>query len=193
MPSNFQVPHLDYVRSKDPRLAEAFQAVQDAVNTMADQTGSVPQGLPVTPGAPLSMNVTAAGGVFDIAVQDSEPASTGVAPDYFLEYSPTPNFLAPTVVHLGPARNHRANLGNQTLYWRTYKQYGRASQPSAPTYFGNAQTPTAVAGGGAISGPNLLPSAGSGTAPTSGTQGGSGYGKLPVRIGIAQKPGLTPA
>lgn len=183
MSSSFQVPHLDYLRQKEPRLAEAFEALQGALNTLANQTGLVPQGDPVTPPAPVGINVTAAGGIFDIAIEDNNPATLGVAPDYFVEYSLTASFNQPIVIHLGPARNHRSNLGNQTLYWRAYSQNGRASQPSKPVYFGSSLAPTPVVGGGATAGPNPLPSNGSGTAPTSGTQGGSGYGRLPVRQG----------
>lgn len=183
MSSSFQVPHLDYLRQKEPRLAEALQSVQDALNTLANQTGSAPQGSPVTPSTPTAISVTAAGGIFDIAIQDNNPSNLGVGPDYFLEYSLTASFAQPVVIHLGPARNHRANLGNQTLYWRAYSQNGRASQPSAPVYFGTVTNPTPVVGGGATVGPNLLPSNGSGTAPTTGLQGGAGYGRLPVRQG----------
>lgn len=186
---NFQIPNLPYHQQKDPRLGETLQAIQDAFNTMAQQAGISAQGQQITPTPPQQLNVTAAGGVYDIQIQDNAPSQTGIAPDYFLEYSTTPGFVAPVVVHLGPARNHRVTLGNQTLYWRTYSQFGRASQPSSPTYFGTAQTPTPVAGGGTITGPNIQPSTGSGTAPTSGTRGGSGYGIQPVR---AAKPGALP-
>lgn len=187
MPSNFQVKNLDYLRGQDPRLAEALQSLQDAVNTMATQTGAAPQGPPSTPATPSALNVTAAGGIFDIAITDNNPSQSGVAPDYFLEYSTQASFQQPVVIHLGPARNHRATLGNQTLYWRAYSQVGRSSPPSPPVYFGGPR-PIPVIGGGASFGPNPLPSQGSGTAPTSGLQGGSGYGILPARKGISQQP-----
>jgi hypothetical protein len=178
---NLQIPHLDIISQRDPLLGEALRAFQTSLNTVASQTGATAQGIQSTPNAPSQLNVTAAGGIFDVAIQDNLPSQVGVAPDYFLEYSLTPNFIAPIVIHLGPARNHRANLGNQTLYWRTYSQNGRASQPSGKTYFGPFSAPTPVVGGGSITGPNPLASAGSGTAPTNGTRGGSGYGVLPVR------------
>ncbi len=178
---NLQIPNLDIITKRDPFLGEALKALQTGLNTVATQTGATPQGVQSTPNAPSQLTVTAAGGIFDIAIEDNLPSQVGIAPDYFLEYSLTPNFIAPVVIHLGPARNHRANLGNQTLYWRAYSQNGRASQPSRKTYFGPQPSPTPVVGGGSISGPNPLASAGSGTAPTNGTRGGSGYGVLPVR------------
>ncbi len=179
--SNLQIPRLDILTQRDPMLGEALRALQDSLNTVAAQTGATAQGTQSTPNAPAQLNVTSAGGIFDIAIQDNLPSQIGIAPDYFLEYSLTPNFSTPTQIHLGPARNHRATLGNQTLYWRCYSQYGRASQPSEKTYFGTILDPKPVVGGGSITGPNLLASAGSGTAPTNGTRGGSGYGVLPVR------------
>ena len=178
---NFQVPNLEYLRAKDPRLAEVFDSIQNALNNIATQTGAVPQGPASTPSAPSGLNVTAAQGIFDIAITDNEPSQSNIAPDYFLEYSTTQSFQQPTVIHLGPSRNWRGTLGNQTLYWRTYKQVGRGSQPSRPIYFGGPAQPVAVIGGGASSGPTPLPSQGSGTASTNGLQGGVGYGKLPVR------------
>jgi hypothetical protein len=189
--ANLQLPHIDYLRQKDPRLAESLQAVQDAINQMALQTASSPSGPMPTPVKPTSLQVSASGGIFDIAIADNNPANSKLAPDYFLEYSTSPSFFQPTVIHLGPARNHRANLGNQTLYWRAYAQHGRSSQPSEPVYFGSQTAPTGVAGGGATAGPTPLTSTGSGTAPANGLQGGSGYGRLPVRNPSIKTPPIA--
>ena len=188
MPSFFELPNLDYLGQKDPRLAETLKAVRDALNNVAQQTGSIPVGLPSKPPSPSALNVTAAGGIFDMAISDNNPANSGIAPDYFIEYSLTQSFAQPVVIHLGPARNHRANLGNQTLYFRAYSQIGRASPPSDPIYMGPQAQPTPIIGGGATSGPTPLGSTGSGTAPTNGTEGGSGYGKLAIRQ--PGRPGL---
>jgi hypothetical protein len=189
--ANLQLPHIDYLRQKDPRLAEALQKVQDAINQMALQTASSPSGPMPTPAQPTSLSVNASGGIFDIAITDNNPANSKLAPDYFLEYSTTSNFAQPTVIHLGPARNHRVNLGNQVLYWRAYAQHGRSSDPSPPVYFGSQVTPTPVAGGGAAAGPAPQASNGSGTAPTSGLRGGSGYGTLPVRAPSIKAPPIA--
>ena len=180
---NFQITNLPYHAKDDPRLAESFQQIQDAINNLAQQTASVPVGQQAAPSAPSALSVTGSGGIFDIQIQDNNPANTGIAPDYFLEYSTTPGFTpsATIQVHIGPVRNTRLSLGNQTLYWRVYSQNGRASQTSGKTYFGSQSSPTPVAGGGAISGPAIQPSAGSGTGPTTGQAPGVGYGILPVR------------
>jgi hypothetical protein len=178
---NFQPTNMDVIRQMSPQLADSIQALADALNNVSRQTGAEPQGTPQPPAAPSVLNVTSAGGIFDIQILDNSPANSGVAPDYYLEYSTTPNFAAPIVVPLGPTRNWRRNLGNQTLYWRAYTQIGRASQPSPATYFGPINAPTPVVGGGAVTGPVPLPSAGSGTSPTNGLKGGAGYGALPVR------------
>lgn len=180
---NFQFTHLDYLTQQDPRLGETFKQLQDVINNISQQTASVPQGQQTPPAPPSSLAVVASGGIFDIAIQDNNPSVTGIAPDYFLEYSTTPGFQTPVQIHLGPARNHRVTLGNQTLYWRSYSQYGRASAASGKVYFGNAGAPTPVVGGGAIAGPTVQASAGSGTGPTSGYDGGNGYGVPSTRGG----------
>lgn len=187
MPPQLQLQHLDYLTNKDPRLGEAFKQIQAVLNNMAAQTATAPEGLPDPPAPPSAIRVTAAGGIFDVAIDDNNPAQTGIAPDYYVEYSTTPSFNQPTVIYLGPTRNWRRSLGNVTLYFRSYGQFGRASQPSAPIYFGSAETPTPVVGGGAVSGPTPQPSTGSGTAPTSGQGGGSGYGRKSVRNNPAQR------
>lgn len=176
---NFAVPNISYIQQKDPRYAEALKAIEQAINNVATQTASSAQGPQATSPTPAALNVTAAQGVYDIAITDNAPIQRGV--EYFLEYSQTPSFNQPTVIHLGTTRNHRVFLGNQNLYWRAYSQYGPAAGPSKPVYFGNANSPTPVVGGGAITGPVPLASQGSGTAPTNGLQGGAGYGYSPTR------------
>lgn len=135
----------------------------------------------VTPAPPRisSLSVTAANGIYDIAIQDNNPVQRGI--EYFLEYSLTANFAQPTVIHLGATRNERRYLGNLTLYWRGYSQYP-TSPPSPVVYFGSASAPTPVVGGGSA-GPAPQPSNGSGTAPGNGLSGGQGYGSQPNRGG----------
>lgn len=176
--ADLNLQHLPYLSDKDPRLGETLQQLQTALNNMAKQGALSADGNLPAPAQPTQLNVMSAGGIFDIAITDNNPANTSLAPEYFLEYSTTVAFNAPTQVHLGPARNYRATLGNQTLYWRCYSQYGRASNPSPFTYFGSAANPTPVVGGGAVTGPNPLPSQGSGTGPTNGLTGGVGYGNI---------------
>ncbi len=176
---NFQLKNLDHItKNVDVRLGETLQQLQAAINAISQQTASVPEGQQNVPAAPSSLTVTAAGGIFHIVIQDNNPSQVGLAVDYFVEYSTTSGFQNPHPIHLGPSRDTRQNLGNQTLYWRCYAQYSRASQVSAYTYYGS---PSAVVGGGAVSGPSIPQPAGSGTSPSSGFNAGYGWGKLSTR------------
>ena len=84
---NFQVPNLEYLRAKvDPKLGEALTAIQLALNNVGQQSATSPQSQHQPPTQPASLNVTAAGGIFDVAIQDNAPNSTGLAVEYFLEY-----------------------------------------------------------------------------------------------------------
>jgi hypothetical protein len=134
-------------------------------------TGVDPSGSIAAPSPIGSLNVTAADGIFDLAITDNSTLHRGIF--YFAESDTTPAFQQPYVHFLGSSRNLRVALGNQTLYWRAYSQY-LGSETSQPVAFGTP--PTAVAGGGAAAGPALQPSNGSGTA--SGSQGGSGFGQV---------------
>jgi hypothetical protein len=165
------LPQLKHIESADPRLHDALHRIVTAVNNLGRGVGVDPAGATAPPAAIAAVSVTAANGIFDIAITDNSPLVRGI--QYFVESDSTPGFTQPHVYSLGPSRNARFALGNLTLYWRGYSQY-LGSAPSAPVAFGNP--PTAVAGGGAA-GPAPQPSAGSGTAPGSGQQGGSGFGK----------------
>lgn len=162
------------------QLYETIKALEDAVNTVATYSAISVVGPQVTPPQPVSLSVKAANGIFDVQIQDNHPAKVGLTPEYFVEYATDAGFSAPIVKHLGPSRNWRTSLGNQTLFWRVYSQYGRSSATSVHTYFGTTGTPTPVVGGGSA-GPTIQTSAGSGTNPTSGLGGGVGYGRIPTR------------
>jgi hypothetical protein len=166
-----QLPQLKSVESGDPKLYTALKSIVDAVNNLGRGTGVDPSGGIVPPNAPAAISVTAADGIFDIAITDNSPLVRGI--NYFLESDASPGFTQPHVYPLGPSRNARLTLGNLTLYWRAYSQYA-GSDPSPLTTFGNP--PTAVVGGGS-SGPAQQPSQGSGTAAGNGQEGGSGFGK----------------
>src|SRR3984885_6560672 len=164
------LPQLTHVESSDPRLADSLRRIVDAVNTLGVGTGVDPAGSTQAPTPIASLNVIAANGIFDIALTDNSPITRGIS--YFVESDITPGFNQPHVYSLGPSRNLRVSLGNQTLYWRAYSQY-LGSDPSTPVAFGTP--PTAVVGGGAVTGPQMQPSSGSGTA--AGDEGGSGFGQ----------------
>jgi len=169
------LPQLQHVESTDPRLADSLRRIVDAVNNLARGTGVDPAGATAPPAPLANVHVTAADGIFDVAITDNSPLVRGI--NYFVESDVTPGFNQPHVYSLGPSRNLRIALGNLTLYWRGYSQYP-GSQPSTPVTHGNP--PAAVTGGG-LSGPALQPSSGSGTASGTGQQGGSGFGKEQFR------------
>ena len=163
------IPQLARLKTADPYLYESLRQIVSAVNALGRATGVDPAGSIELPAPIGGLTVTAADGIFDVAITDNSPVHRGVF--YFAESDTSSSFIAPRVHFLGCSRNLRLALGNVTLYWRAYSQY-LGSLPSPPVTFGSP--PTAVAGGGS-NGPALLPSAGSGTAQAQ--QGGSGFGR----------------
>jgi hypothetical protein len=166
-----KIGQLAQIKSDSPYVYEALTQIVNAVNSVGRATGVDPSGT-IDPPAPIgSLSVTAADGIFDLAITDNSWVHRGIF--YFAESDSTPAFSQPCVHFLGSSRNLRVALGNQTLYWRAYSQY-LGSDPSEPVTFGTPAT--AVTGGGTATGPQLQPSTGSGTAP--GTAGGSSFGQL---------------
>lgn len=165
-----KIAQLAQIKSESPYVYEALTQIVNGVNAVGRATGVDPSGSIAAPSPIGSLNVLAAGGIFDLAITDNSTIHRGIF--YFAESDTTPAFHRPYVHFLGSSRNLRVALGNQTLYWRAYSQY-LGSETSPPVTFGNP--PTAVAGGGASAGPALQPSSGSGTA--SGSEGGSGFGQ----------------
>ena len=165
-----QVPQLKKLQYDEPYLYEALKKIVGAINALNQRIG-IDATAPVAPPPPISkLSVVAADGIFDIAITDHAPVGHGIF--YFAESDTSPAFPRPQVYFLGPSRNLRIQLGNQTLYWRAYSQYF-TSPPSAPVTLGSP--PTAVVGGGSA-GPAPQPSAGSGTAGPEA--GGSGFGGI---------------
>lgn len=166
------------------KLYEALSDVQQNQNTIAQQVNGSVAGNPKPPAAINSLNVTAQDGIFDAKITDNSDTSRGV--NYFIEHSPTPNFSAPHLIHLGTSRNWRGALGNQTLHFRAYSSFP-TSGASSHVYHGSAAAPTPVTGGG-VSGPPMQSSSGGGTAATNGTQGGHGFGPVPFRSTTGKPP-----
>jgi hypothetical protein len=167
------IPQLAQIKARDPYLYESLKQVVSAINALGRATGVDPAGSIAQPAPIGSISVTAADGIFDIAITDNSPVHRGIF--YFAESDTSPAFPAPRVYFLGCSRNLRIALGNRTLYWRGYSQY-IGSLPSPPVTFGSP--PAALTGGGSA-GPALQPSSGSGTATAQ--QGGSGFGINPAR------------
>ena len=168
-----KVPQLARVKGEAPYVYEALTHIVSAVNQLGRATGVDPSGTIAAPETIGSISVTAADGIFDVAITDNSQVHRGIF--YFAESDTSPAFIAPHVHFLGSSRNLRSALGNQTLYWRAYSQY-LGSDPSPPVTFGTP--PAAVSGGGTSAGPALQASSGSGTA--AGDSGGSGFGRLAV-------------
>jgi hypothetical protein len=164
-----KIGQIAQIKNESPYTYEALTQIVNAVNSLGRATGVDPSGT-IAPPAPIGrLSVTAADGIFDLAITDNSSVHRGIF--YFAESDITPAFSQPRVHFLGSSRNLRLALGNQTLYWRAYSQY-LGSDPSEPVTFGTPAT--GVTGGGAGAGPALQGSTGSGTA--SGSEGGSGFG-----------------
>jgi hypothetical protein len=162
---------------KSPETAQALDDICSQFENVCKQVNASPIGVTNPPPAPTSLTVTAAQGIFDAKITDNNPVSRGV--NYFLEHSLSPSFNAPTTIDIGQSRNHRASLGNQTLYWRAHSSYPTSSR-SGHAYHGTQTNPIAVVGGGASTGPVLQSSSGSGT--SSGASGSDGaFGNNPTR------------
>jgi hypothetical protein len=166
-----KIPQLAQIKSESPYVYEALTQLVNGVNAVGRATGVDPSGSIAAPSPIGSLNVTAADGIFDLAITDNSTLHRGIF--YFAESDATPAFHQPYVHFLGSSRNLRVMLGNRTLYWRAYSQY-LGSETSQPVAFGSP--PAAVTGGGTLAGPALQPSSGSGTA--SGSEGGSGFGQV---------------
>src|SRR5579863_1370235 len=153
-----KIGQLAQIKGGSPYVYEALTQLVYAVNAVGRATGVDPSGSIAAPSPIGSLNVTAADGIFDLAITDNSTLNRGIF--YFAESDTTPAFSQPYVHFLGSSRNLRVALGNQTLYWRAYSQY-LGSETSEPVTFGSP--PTAVTGGGTAAGPALQPSSGSGS------------------------------
>lgn len=158
------LPELEYIRSKDARLADALQKILDEVNLTQKGTGVAPAGRLPAPPTLGGISVTAAGGTFDVQLTDKAATLPGVT--YFVEYDTSPQFSNAYVVPLGVARNRHITLGNGTYYWRAYSQNVGGVQSPIVVFGGT--TPTGVAGGGAVVGPAPQTTQGSGTSQAPG-------------------------
>src|SRR5262249_23740881 len=115
------IPQLAQIKGRDPYLYESLTHIVRALNRLGRATGVDPSGDIGAPAAIGRLEVSAANGIFDLAITDNSAVSRGIF--YFLESDTTPGFTAPHVYFLGSSRNLRVLLGNQTLYWRGYSQY----------------------------------------------------------------------
>jgi len=171
------IPNLEQIRDENPYTYEAMKKIVAAVNALARTAGLDPEGNAAAPAAIGSVGVSAANGMFDVAIVDKSPVRKAI--HYFLEYDTQASFPNPRPIYLGPTRNISVFLGNQTLYFRAYSQY--LGSPISPKItYGNP--PTAVTGGGPAPAPPQPPQ-GSG-----GAGGGPGFGEDPDAGLLGRKP-----
>lgn len=162
-------------------LAVILERLVNGINNLGTNIGADPTQTLAAPPPVQKLNVKASGGVVHATIDDANAIKRSL--HYFVEYSTSPTFLQPHVVHLGASRSMPPlNLpaldddGNpQQFYFRAYSQYP-GGDPGVAMHYGGT-TPTAVDPGGTMQ-LSLLPSTGSGTAQASGQQGGSGFGKV---------------
>lgn len=149
--ARFQVPNKAYLRKDDSKYGAAIQALEDAVNRVADQANVDPSGAEVQAPQPISkISVIESGGIHDIQLTDNSPAYAGIR--YAADYSQTPDFRNYHTIDMGTSQNHRANLGSGKYYWRASSSYHVAT-PSSPVYHGGA-IPAAL-GSGDYAGPDM--------------------------------------
>lgn len=164
-----------FILSKHPEIAEALDEIMRNFSQVMDHTNTTARGGAAPPPPVSAISVDAKEGIFDVSITDnSSSVSRGI--NYFLEYSTSPQFEAPTVVDLGASRNWRRMLGNHTLYFRAYSAYP-TSPRSDPLHFSRP-----VMGGGKIVGPPISISSGSGTSAGPSASDG-GFGNQQTRVG----------
>src|SRR5690242_4273968 len=127
------LPHLPYIRTKDPKLGETIDDLRKAFISLAQQAGLSPSGQIAAPQI-QSISVTAANGVFSVTVTDKSATHLGI--NYFLEYADNANFNNSHTLFMGPSRSENGLfLGSGTFYFRAFSQY-LSSTPSAKVTYG---------------------------------------------------------
>ena len=172
------------------QLGEALEDLQKHITNMNNALAIDSSGNQISPPPINKLRVTAADGIHQLSITDNNNVLRPI--NYFAEYSPKSDFSNSHVVPLGPSRNARLNLGNNTLHWRAYSQYTNGGPPSTPVIHGNGINPTPVTAtynnaNLAVSGPSIPISSGSGTSIN--PAGGVGAGKQPY-TSISSPPKL---
>src|ERR1700684_3549878 len=114
--------NLDYIRSKDPRLAETFKDIVEQFSNLESQVNGSATGEPKAPPNVNSVNVMGGAGIFDIAITDnSQSLYRGV--HYFVDHSNSAQFTNFQTIHVGTTRNWRGTLGSTSRFFRAYSAY----------------------------------------------------------------------
>lgn len=171
------LPHLGYIKDKDPLFGETIEALMKAINQHGTIVGVDPTGTFPRPTAPTQIQVTSVAGGVDIAIVDANP-QRGVL--YFVDFDTVAGFTNnPRTVPLNTTRNVYLPIGAQAFFYRAYKQF-QGSNPSPYTVFGGS-TPQSVMGGAAGT-PALGPTQGTGAGSVAGASPqppvGGGFGPV---------------
>lgn len=173
------IKQLGAIRQSDTpkgfQVAEALDDLKTALENMAVQLATQPNGAPLTPPDISAVNVQSSGILVDITIVDN--GAIGRAINYHVEYDTVPSFSNPRGADLGAWRNFTLPLSNGNYYFRAYSQYQAGGPPSNPVNC--AANPIVVGGGVALA---LLSSQASGTSDPD-TGGGAGSGKEIGRLG----------
>jgi len=157
------------------KMYEALQYLVDGVNQAHANAAVSTTVLPAPPRPDaITVNTCPAGFAY-FGIKHNGNIQRGIS--YFVEHADNPAFTNAHTVELGPSRNGvPLYIGNSTRYFRTYAGYPGSNTMSEKTNFGG-ETPKAVVGQGS-SAPNFTDSFGAGTAPTDGSQPGTGFGPV---------------
>ena len=149
--ARFQTPNLAYIRRDDEKYASAFQAQNDAINRLSDQSNSDPTGAQVaTPAQIAAISVTEKNGIHDVQIQDNSPAYNGL--QYSAYYSESPDMSNAHRIDLGESQNHRANMGAGVYYWGATSKQGNSNQSPMVIHGGAKPSPV---GSGTQAGPPM--------------------------------------
>jgi hypothetical protein len=170
------IPEIAHVRTRDPRLADALDKIVEEINLTQKTTGVAPPGRLPTPPTLGGITVTAANGLFDVALTDLGVEQPGTY--YFVEHDTSPSFGNAHTEGPSSSRNFHLALGNATRYFRAFSAYLGGSVRSPIIVFGGT-TPTGVPGGGGAAGPTPSPTQGSGTSQVPGFGFGTPANQVP--------------
>src|SRR5271167_1842842 len=105
-----KIGQLAQIKSDSPYVYEALTQIVNGVNAVGRATGVDPSGSIAAPSPIGSLNVTAADGIFDLAITDNSSVNRGIF--YFAESDATPAFSQPCVLFLGSSRHLSLSPGH---------------------------------------------------------------------------------
>ncbi len=179
---------LSQIENENPKLGQYLRNyLVPAISTTAKNAAVSPIGSVAAPDAPSAVNVSSFGEMVHVSHEDNSTLNRGI--NYFTEIGvDDPHFTRPIVYHHGTSRtpppfslpsliSGGGSPVSHKYYFQGYSQYP-GGPPSAKTVYNNGAAVTLS--GSTVGTP--LPSTGSGTASGTGTQGGQGFGKAPIRL-----------